>query len=127
MVDKTQQPIVAPADRRLKCSRKLKEPDVAKEPKEQQTIEGAADKPSAKLKKAGQTYAVLLKTRQLTQEAEDVARDVVRELFGKEDAKKFIVSCEADVLGELVTWQAELESTTATTTKVKVKTLKEED
>ncbi len=120
-------PIVALADRRWQFSRKRKEPDVAKEPKEQQTIEGAADKPSAKLKKAGKTYAVLLKTRQLTQEAEDVARDVVRELFGKEDAKKFIVSCEADVLGELVTWQAELESTTTETTKVKVKTLKKED
>ena len=95
--------------------------------KTQKTIEGAADNPSAKLKRAGKTYAVLLKQRQLIQEAEDVARDVVRELFEKEDAKKFRVSCEADVLGELVTWQAELESTTATTTKVKVKTLKEKE
>ena len=49
--------IVALADRRWKFSRKLKEPDMAKEPKQQQTIDGAADKPTERVKKAAMEHA----------------------------------------------------------------------
>lgn len=115
MVDKTQQPIVAPADRPLKCSRKRKEPDVAKEPKEQQTIEGAADVATGKLKKAGKALTDAYYAWKELGEQAKVARGVVKELMQKEGVTLFRVSD---------TYEVELKTGDQT---VSLKTLKKED
>ncbi len=115
MVDKTQAPIVSPADRRWKFSRKRKEPDVAKEPKEQLTIEGAADQPSAKLKKAGKALTDAYYAWKDLGEQEKTARGVVKELMQNEGITLFRVNDRYEV--ELKTGDE----------KVSLKTLKEED
>ena len=78
--------------------------------KEQQTIEGAADKPSAKLRKAGKIYATDYYHGREIQEDVAVARAVVLELMQEEGIDKFQIDGAYEV-------------TLAHTDKVTLKTL----
>ncbi|KKK98928.1 hypothetical protein LCGC14_2637860 [marine sediment metagenome] len=82
--------------------------------KTQQTIEGAADKPSAKLKKAGKILTTAYYAWKELGEEASTARGVVLELMQKEGIDKFRVDD---------TYEVSLQHSD----KVSLKTLKEED
>ena len=82
--------------------------------KTQKLIEGAADKASAKLKKAGKILTTAYYAHRELGEETSVARGVVQELMQKEGIEKFRVDDTYEV-------------TLQHSEKVSLKTLKEED
>jgi len=65
---------------------------MTKEPKEQQTIDGAADKPSRRVKAAAGTYAKALYQRMQLQEDEAVMKPVLDKVMDEDGVEKIEVT-----------------------------------